>query len=157
MDTEISNPENYDVVYYSIDYRLSIQHADQTTTNYSDETLKTYFRKDLGESNTTACSFSKEKADEAIEKYRTAMTKEGDTILGESVHYVLQPQASFVLIDQSNGYVKAPERRPRAERSQPFLKPCDKHAPPAWIYFQGHHILRSGDRYMRSYPRKCLL
>ena len=35
------------------------------------------------------------------------MTKEGDTILGESVHYVLQPQASFVLIDQSNGYVKA--------------------------------------------------
>ena len=41
------------------------------------------------------------------EKYRTAMTKEGDTILGESVHYVLQPQASFVLIDQSNGYVKA--------------------------------------------------
>ena len=36
VDTEISNPENYDVVYYSIDYRLSIQHADQTTTNYSD-------------------------------------------------------------------------------------------------------------------------
>ena len=35
VDTEISNPENYDVVYYSIDYRLSIQHADQTTTNYS--------------------------------------------------------------------------------------------------------------------------
>ena len=69
----------------------------------------------------TACSPRKKKADEAIEKYRTAMTKEGDTILGESVHYVLQPQASFVLIDQSNGYVKAPERRPRAERSQPFL------------------------------------
>ena len=35
------------------------------------------------------------------------MTKDGDTVLGESVHYVLQPQASFVLIDQSSGYVKA--------------------------------------------------
>ena len=81
VDTEISNPENYDVVYYSIDYRLSIQHADQTTTNYSDETLKTYFRKDLGESNFDGLFTSKEKADEAIEKYRTAMTKEGDTIL----------------------------------------------------------------------------
>ena len=41
VDEEISRPENYDVVYYSIDYRLSIQHPDQTTTNYSDETLKT--------------------------------------------------------------------------------------------------------------------
>ena len=66
VDEEISRPENYDVVYYSIDYRLSIQHADQTTTNYSDETLKTYFRKDLGESGFDGLFSSKEKADEAI-------------------------------------------------------------------------------------------
>ena len=159
VDTEISNPENYDVVYYSIDYRLSIQHADQTTTNYSDETLKTYFRKDLGESNFDGLFTSKEKADEAIEKYRTAMTKEGDTILGESVHYVLQPQASFVLIDQSNGYVKALSDHWRTwnQDCQPYPEPCYRQYPSAWIYFQGHHILRSGDRYMRSYPRKCLL
>ena len=42
-----------------------------------------------------------------IAKYKAAVTKDGDTVLGESVHYVLQPQASFVLIDQSSGYVKA--------------------------------------------------
>lgn len=107
VDEEISRPENYDVVYYSIDYRLSIQHPDQTTTNYSDETLKTYFRKELGETNFDGLFSSKEKADEAIAKYKAAVTKDGDTVLGESVHYVLQPQASFVLIDQSSGYVKA--------------------------------------------------
>ena len=107
VDEEISRPENYDVVYYSIDYRLSIQHPDQTTTNYSDETLKTYFRKELGETNFDGLFSSKEKADKAIAKYKAAVTKDGDTVLGESVHYVLQPQASFVLIDQSSGYVKA--------------------------------------------------
>lgn len=107
MDEEISRPENYDVVYYSIDYRLSIQHPDQTTTNYSDETLKTYFRKELGETNFDGLFSSKEKADEAIAKYKAAVTKDGDHGFSATDHYVLQPQASFVLIDQSSGYVKA--------------------------------------------------
>ena len=35
------------------------------------------------------------------------MTKEGDTVLGEVVYYILQPQVSFVLMDQHTGYVKA--------------------------------------------------
>lgn len=107
VDEEINNPDNYDVVYYSVDYRLSIQHSDGTTTNYSDETMKTYFKKDLGKTSYDGLFKSKEAAAEAIETYKAAMTKEGDTIIGESVHYILEPQISFVLIDHATGYVKA--------------------------------------------------
>lgn len=107
VDEEINNPENYDVVYYSVDYRLSIQHEDGTTTHYSDESMKKYFTSDLGQSSYNGLFDSKEEAAAAIEAYKAATVKEGDTILGESVHYVLQPQISFVLIDQETGYVKA--------------------------------------------------
>ncbi len=107
VDDEVNNEENYDVVYYSIDYRLSVQHADGTTTHYSDESLKNYFRNDLGRTSFNGLFDSKEEAEQSIETYKEAMVKEDDTILGESVYYVLQPQLSFVLMDQSTGYVKA--------------------------------------------------
>ena len=107
VDEEVNNPDNYDVVYYSIDYRLSIQHEDETVTNYSDETMKTYYRTDLGQTSYDGLFKTKEEADAAIAAYKSAMTKEGDTVLGEVVYYILQPQVSFVLMDQHTGYVKA--------------------------------------------------
>ena len=107
VDEEVNNPDNYDVVSYSVDYRLSIQHEDETVTNYSDETMKTYYRTDLGQTSYDGLFKTKEEADEAIAAYKSAMTKEGDTVLGEVVYYILQPQISFVLMDQHTGYVKA--------------------------------------------------
>ena len=107
VDEEVNNPDNYDVVYYSVDYRLSIQHEDETVTNYSDETMKTYYRTDLGQTSYDGLFKTKEEADAAIATYKSAMTKEGDTVLGEVVYYILQPQVSFVLMDQHTGYVKA--------------------------------------------------
>ena len=107
VDEEVNNPDNYDVVYYSVDYQLSVTHADGTTTHYSDESMGSYFRNDLGRSSFNGLFDSKEEADEAISLYKDAMIKEGDTILGEVIHYVLQPQISFVLMDQATGEVKA--------------------------------------------------
>ena len=107
VDEEVNNPDNYDVVYYSVDYRLSIQHEDETVTNYSDETMKTYYRTDLRQTSYDGLFKTKEEADAAIAAYKSAMTKEGDTVLGEVVYYILQPQVSFVLMDQHTGYVKA--------------------------------------------------
>lgn len=107
VDEEVNNPDNYDVVYYSVDYQLSVTHADGTTTHYSDESMGSYFRNDLGRSSFNGLFDSKEEANEAIALYKDAMVKEGDTILGEVIHYVLQPQISFVLMDQATGEVKA--------------------------------------------------
>lgn len=107
VDEEINNPDNYDVVYYSVDYRLSVQHEDGTTTNYSTESMRSYFKNDLGKSSYNGLFNTKEEAAEAIETYKTAMVEEDDTVLGESVHYILQPQISYVLMDHTTGYVKA--------------------------------------------------
>ena len=107
VDEEINNPDNYDVVYYSVDYRLSVQHEDGTTTNYSTESMRSYFKNDLGKSSYNGLFNTKEEAAAAIETYKTAMVKEDDTVLGESVHYILQPQISYVLMDHATGYVKA--------------------------------------------------
>jgi len=107
VDEEVNNPDNYDVVYYSVDYRLSVQHDDETTTHYSDESMKNYFRNDLGQTSYNGLFDSKEEASEAIEAYKTAILKETDTILGETIHFTLQPQLSFVLMDQATGHVKA--------------------------------------------------
>ena len=57
---EVNNPDNYDVVYYSVDYQLSVTHADGTTTHYSDESMGSYFRNDLGRSSFNGLFDSKE-------------------------------------------------------------------------------------------------
>jgi penicillin-binding protein 1A len=42
-----------------------------------------------------------------IDAFRKAMVNEGDTILGEKVTMTIQPQSSFVVMDQHTGYVDA--------------------------------------------------
>ena len=107
VDEEINNPDNYDVVYYSVDYRLSVQHEDGTTTHYSAESMKKYYRTDLGQNYYNGLFNTKEDAQKAVEGYKNAMVKDTDTVIGETAYYILQPQISFVLIDQKTGYVKA--------------------------------------------------
>lgn len=107
VDEEINNPDNYDVAYYSVDYRLSVQHADGTTTHYSGETMKSYFREDLGKTSYDGLFDSREEAAEAVETYKAALLQEDDTVIGEKLYYILQPQMSFVLMDHTTGHVKA--------------------------------------------------
>ncbi|MEY8356139.1 transglycosylase domain-containing protein [Lachnospiraceae bacterium 54-53] len=106
VDEEISNPENYAAARYSVEYRLSVTHEDGTTTHYSEESIKRYHR-DNGDSGFDGLYDSEEGIQADINGYKAYLLKEGDTILGESLHKTLQPQASFVLMDQKTGEVKA--------------------------------------------------
>ena len=47
----------------------------------------------------------KEHADFFIEAFKHVVIEEGDTILGENFELVLQPQSSFVMMDQHTGHV----------------------------------------------------
>lgn len=106
VDEEINNPDNYSAARYSIEYRLSVTGADGTTTHYSEENLKRYHR-DNGDSGYDGLYDSEEKIQADIDNYKNSILKEGDTIIGESLHKTLQPQASFVIMDQKTGQVKA--------------------------------------------------
>lgn len=107
VDEEMNNPENYDAARYSVEYRLSITHANGETKHYSQETMKTYIQQVKGDSGFEGLFDSEEEVQAAIDDYKAHLTQDGGTVIGESSSLVLQPQASFVLIEQSTGYVKA--------------------------------------------------
>lgn len=104
VDEEINNPDNYSAARYSIEYRLSVTGADGSTTHYSEENLKRYHR-DNGDSSYDGLYDSEEEIQADIENYKNSLLKEGDTIIGESLHKTLQPQASFVIMDQKTGQI----------------------------------------------------
>ena len=107
VDEEINNPDNYTVAKYSVEYRLSVTHADGSTEHYSEENLKSYRKNVLGDASFEGLYGSKEAAQADIDQYKTWLLKDGDQIIGERQNMILQPQASFVLMDQHTGEVKA--------------------------------------------------
>ena len=105
-DEEFANSENYpSETLIGLDYALSIQKADGEIINYSSEMLQAWFKEKDDSFN---MMFDTEAdAQAAADTYREAMLEEGDTLLGERISMVPQPQASVVIIDQSTGYIKA--------------------------------------------------
>lgn len=107
VDEEISNPDNYDAARYSVEYRLSVTHADGTTEHFSEESMKQYYIQVKGQTKYDGLYESEEAIQAAIDEYKASLLIEGDKVIGESSVTTLQPQTSFVLIEQSTGYVKA--------------------------------------------------
>lgn len=109
-DEEISNPENYPAkTYYSFDWRWTVQHNDEEKSidNLSNVNLSFYYRVILGQSDYKMIYPSIEEAQAAIDQYKAYFLKDDDKELGESVIFTPQPQASFTVIDQHTGEVKA--------------------------------------------------
>lgn len=107
-DEEVNNADNYgSETKYSCSYRLTIQKADGTYQNYSEQTMLSYYQSKNSKYNIDFDS--KEAVDAAIEQYKADIMEDGDTIVpnGESITYTMQPQASMTVIDQSTGEVKA--------------------------------------------------
>ncbi|WP_124066092.1 transglycosylase domain-containing protein [Clostridium sp. E02] len=106
VDEEISNPENYKAARYSMEYRLSIRHKDGTTTHNSEKNILRY-HKEQKNARFDGLYDSEEELMADVNDYKAYIQRDGDTILGENLHKTLQPQASFVLMDQKTGDVKA--------------------------------------------------
>lgn len=106
VDEEINNPDNYSAAKLSVEFRLSVKQADGETRHYSENTLKTY-HKEVLKDDYDGLYNSEEAAKADVDAYKEYLLKDGDEILGEKYQTVLQPQASFVLIEQSTGQVKA--------------------------------------------------
>ena len=106
VDSEVNNPENYAVTKYALEYRLSIEKPDGSTENYSEENVITWHQ-EQGDDAFDGLYPTEEAASADVANYRASVLSEGDSILGETTHIVLEPQDSFVLIEQSTGQVKA--------------------------------------------------
>ena len=107
-DAEVNNLDNYGFdPKVSFSYRLSVLSADGTVTNYSEQTMLSYYQ--WSDANYTLNFDTEEDAKAAIEAYKAEIMKDGDTIIdgSEVVAYTLQPQVAMTIMDQSSGEVVA--------------------------------------------------
>lgn len=105
-DEECSNPDNYPAnVKWLLEYRLSIQKPDGTTENHSNEMVTSYFKSLNAKYNGLYSSM--EDAQAATLEYQAAVMAEDDEIIAEEVNITPQPQISFTVEDQHNGYIVA--------------------------------------------------
>ena len=106
-DTILQDESNYPAnSEWQLEYRLSVQHKDGTTTNYSEGSIRNYFASEKN-SNFSLYFKDKDKATSYIEKFKKAKVTDSDEIIGETINWKIQPQISFTLMDQSTGQVKA--------------------------------------------------
>lgn len=107
-DQEVNNLENYPSdPKVSFSYRVSIKAPDGTVSNYSEQTMLSYYQS--ANKNYNINFASEEDAIAAIEQYKADIMDEGDEVVegSETLTYTIQPQAALTIIDQSTGEVKA--------------------------------------------------
>ncbi|MEE3467424.1 MAG: transglycosylase domain-containing protein [Eubacterium sp.] len=105
-DTELNNPKNYPSdVKYQLEYQLTIAHPNGTQDGYNFSDLKKWYE-EQGEPIKTYFPSEKD-ARAVISRFRRSMLRTEDRVIAESIRTVIQPQASFVLMDQSTGEIKA--------------------------------------------------
>ena len=106
------------VSYWELTYALSIQKndAEGTTIHYHNSDLLEFYKDyedpdnlyvNDGSSKFSLLFLDKVDMQKKIDAFREAMVEEGDTILGEKVTMTIQPQSSFVVMDQHTGEVAA--------------------------------------------------
>ncbi|MBQ5952115.1 MAG: penicillin-binding protein [Lachnospiraceae bacterium] len=109
VDEEISNPANYpeNVTEYGFTCSFTVQHPDGTTDTYTTNQVREYFRREKNAPAFKLIFPTREELDACVAEYKAAIVKDGDKLITNYLDITLQPQASFVLMDQHTGYVRA--------------------------------------------------
>ncbi len=122
-DDVFSDEKNFPEIgtsYWELTYALSVQKNDtkKTTLHYHSKDLLEYFKDykdpdhlyvDDNGSKFSLLFLDKEDMRKKIAEFRDAMVGDSDTILGENITMTIQPQTSFVVMDQHTGEVAAIE------------------------------------------------
>lgn len=106
-DSIINNPKNYPVnTKFSLEYKLQVTHADGSTSNYTETNVASYFRKKKKDPSYKTIYSSKKAMNTAVKTFRKSVMKKSDKKEKETIHYSLEPQLSYPLINQKTGQVK---------------------------------------------------
>lgn len=116
-DEEMSNPSNYPYhVSYSFNWAWTIQNPDGTVDNFNENDIIEWHTKVKKEKDFNLIWSSKEGCKKCVDEYKKHLMKkyykkglkekDGYTQY-ETLYYTPQPQASFTVMDQKTGYVKA--------------------------------------------------
>ncbi len=106
LDEEFAKPENFpEKSRVSIDWALSVVTEDGESTNYSQEMLAAYFKK--SDQNYEILYDTEEEARAAIDEYVSTLGISDEDTVYERCDFIIQPQASMVIMDQKTGEVLA--------------------------------------------------
>lgn len=91
---------------YQLTYQLTLKHKDGTQISYTFSDMKKWFKK---HKNKKISPYYKKKstAKAQIRQFRKDIVTKDATVVAETMDLVIQPQVSFVVMDQHTGYVKA--------------------------------------------------
>ena len=112
-DEEMNNDKNYPKgIDWTVTGAISIVHQDGTQKHYDSTTFGKYvseeYKKQYGKELEYPTTFSsQEKANDAVDKYIATLKSDPNDTVYSTITLTPQPQATVVVMDQHNGYVKA--------------------------------------------------
>lgn len=92
---------------WALTYRLSVMGKDGKEHHYNEYHLKRYFTEKKKQTGFDLYFKNKKDAKPYIKEFRSYILEDAKDITGESTNYTIQPQISFVLMNQHNGKVLA--------------------------------------------------
>ena len=105
VDEEVNDPENYDTAKYSYKWRMSVSHPDGTLTHYSEKDVDRMVKAEKASYNGLAKE--QETLEGYVEAFKGSVLQKNDEVIAETLDFTLEPQLSFVVMDQHTGEVKA--------------------------------------------------
>ena len=91
--------------YYELTYALSVEYPDGSTMHYHTKDVVDYF---ANNHNFDVLFTNTDTMDAYLDEFKASVFDEAtDKLLGEKRTYTIQPQSSFIVMDQHTGYVSA--------------------------------------------------
>lgn len=89
-----------------LSYSLSVKNPSGEISAYTENDIKSFYSDNKGKE--INLYFKKKKnANKYIEAFKGSITENGSEVVSENINFIKQPQTSFVLLEQSTGYVQA--------------------------------------------------
>lgn len=113
VDEEINNADNYisstgsRLLEYSLNYALTVCHADGSESTYTENDLISYFQSEKKQATFANIYTSKEDIYRSVREFKASLLISGDSVTNETITPILEPQESVVVMNQSNGHVAA--------------------------------------------------
>ena len=113
VDEEVSNADNYisstgsRLLEYSLNYALTVCHADGSESTYTENDLISYFQSEKKQATFANIYASKEDIYRSVREFKASLLISGDSVTSETIIPILEPQESVVVMNQSNGQVAA--------------------------------------------------
>lgn len=113
VDEEINNADNYisstgsRLLEYSLNYALTVCHADGSESTYTENDLISYFQSEKKQATFANIYASKEDIYRSVREFKASLLISGDSVTNETITPILEPQESVVVMNQSNGQVAA--------------------------------------------------